>query len=71
MPSSIRRRTESFTRGCFRRIRSRLAREFLTELTEKHDVTDAVFLIDDADDLIGGLRKEGLSYRIQPHGYRN
>ena len=48
-----------------------IAREFLTELAEKHDVRDAVFLIDDADDLIGGLRQEGLSYRIQPHGYRN
>jgi len=48
-----------------------IAREFLTELTEKHDVEDAVFLVDDADDLIGGLRREGLSYRVQLHGYRN
>jgi putative transposase len=48
-----------------------IAREFLTELAEKHDVEDAVFLVDDADDLIGGLRKEALSYRVQPHGYRN
>ncbi|WP_027119300.1 IS6 family transposase [Natronorubrum tibetense] len=48
-----------------------IAREFLTELVEKHDVKDAVFLVDNADDLIGGLRQEGLSYRIQPHGYRN
>ena len=48
-----------------------IAREFLTELAEKHDVRDSVFLVDDADDLIGGLRREGLSYRIQPHSYRN
>ena len=48
-----------------------ITREFLTELTEKHAVEDAMFLIDDADDLIGGLRKEGLSYRVQQHGHRN
>ncbi len=48
-----------------------IAREFLTELAEKHNVRDAVFLIADADDLIGGFRRKGLSYRIQPHGYRN
>ncbi|ELY65583.1 transposase, partial [Natrinema versiforme JCM 10478] len=48
-----------------------IAREFLTELTEKHDVEDALFLVDDADDLIGGLRREGLSYRVQLHGGRN
>ncbi|MUW14652.1 IS6 family transposase [Halorubrum sp. CBA1125] len=48
-----------------------IAREFLTELTEKHDVADAVFLVDDADDLIGGLRRENLSYRVQQHGFRN
>jgi putative transposase len=48
-----------------------IAREFLTELTEKHDVSDAVFLVDDADDLIGGLRRENLSYRVQQHGFRN
>jgi putative transposase len=41
-----------------------IAREFLTELAEKHDV-------DDADDLIDGLRNEALSYRVQSHGYRN
>ena len=67
-----------------------IAREFLTELAEKHDVSDvprnrrflvcrrdasrlvnAVFLVDDADDLIGGLRQEGYSYRVQQHGFRN
>ena len=48
-----------------------IAREFLSELAEKHDVDDAVFLVDDADDLIGGLRREGYSYRIEQHGFRN
>jgi putative transposase len=48
-----------------------IAREFLTELLEKHDVKDAVFLVDNADDLIGGVRRERLSYRVQQHGFRN
>ena len=48
-----------------------IAREFLTELTEKHDVVDAVFLVDNADDLIGALRQENYSYRVQQHGFRN
>ncbi len=38
-----------------------ISREFLTELAENHDVRDAVFRVDDADDLIGGLRREGLA----------
>ncbi len=48
-----------------------IAGEFLAELGEKHNLADAVFLVGDVDDLIGGLRKEGLSYRIQRHGFRN
>ena len=48
-----------------------IAREFLTELAEKHDVEDALFLVDDADDLIGGLRRENYSYHVQQHGFRN
>jgi putative transposase len=30
-----------------------------------------MFLVDDADDLIGGVRREGYSYRVQRHGFRN
>ncbi len=45
--------------------------EFLTELAEKHDVEDALFLVDDADDLIGGLRRKNYSYRVEQHGFRN
>ncbi|MDB2275813.1 IS6 family transposase [Halorubrum ezzemoulense] len=48
-----------------------IGREFLTELCEKHDVSDAVFLVDDAADLAGALRREGLEYRVEIHGYRN
>ena len=48
-----------------------IAREFLTELAEKHDIADAVFLVDDANDLIGALRRENYSYRVQIHGDRN
>jgi putative transposase len=48
-----------------------IAREFLTELAENHDVADAVFLVDDAADLIGALRRENYSYLVQHHGFRN
>jgi len=48
-----------------------IAREFLTEVAAKHDVSDAVFLVDSAEDLIGALRQEGYSYRVQRHGFRN
>ena len=33
-----------------------IARAFLTELAEKHIVEDTLFLVDDADELIRGLR---------------
>ncbi|GAB6878207.1 hypothetical protein JCM17823_04810 [Halorubrum gandharaense] len=55
-------------RGYFRRT-TPIGRAFLTELLEKHDVCDAVFRIDDAADLAGALRKEGLDYRVEIHGY--
>ena len=48
-----------------------IAREFLAELTEKHDVFDAVFLVDNAGDLIGALRRENFSYCVQQRGFRN
>ena len=48
-----------------------ITRTFLSELTEKHDVEDAVVLVDDARDLESGLRREGFEYRIEPHGERN
>jgi putative transposase len=48
-----------------------IAREFLTELAQKHDVEDAMFLVDNADDLIGGLRRKNYTYRVQQHRFRN
>jgi len=45
-----------------------IARKFLAELAEKHDVINAVFLV---DDLIGALRRGNYSYRVQQHGFRN
>jgi len=48
-----------------------IGREFLTELCEKHDVEDALFLVDDAADLPGALRRENYSYRAEQHGFRN
>jgi len=70
-PRLIQKLIEFSIRGCFRRIRSRLRGSFSPNPAEKHGVRDAVFLVDDADDLIGGLRQEGLSYRVQLHGFRN
>jgi putative transposase len=48
-----------------------IVREFLTELLEKHDVADAMFLVDDVDDLIGGLQRENFSYCVQQDDFRN
>ena len=48
-----------------------ITREFIAELSAKHDVEDAMFLIDDARELEGALRREGLEYRIEIHGLRN
>lgn len=47
-----------------------IGKEFLAELLEKHDVAEAVFLIDDARDLEGALRRTGLAYRVEIHGQR-
>ena len=48
-----------------------IARKFFTELAEKHDVEDAAFLVEDADDRIGGLRREGCSHRVQQYGFED
>jgi len=44
---------------------------FLRELREKHDVDDAVFLVDDADWLKTALQRHGLDFRYELHGNRN
>ncbi|SDY75369.1 IS6 family transposase [Halopenitus persicus] len=48
-----------------------IGREFLAELAEKHDVEDALFLVDDANDLKGALRRENLRFHVEIHGFRN
>jgi transposase-like protein len=48
-----------------------LTEVFLSELREKHDVDDAVFLVDDADWLQSALDRHGLTCRYQLHGYCN
>ncbi|WP_136591665.1 IS6 family transposase [Salinigranum halophilum] len=44
---------------------------FLRELREKHDVSDAVFLVDGAKHLQTALRRSGLRFRYERHGNRN
>ena len=46
-------------------------REFLAEFCEKHDVSDAVFLVDGAAGFASSLRQEGLKCRFEIHGYRS
>ena len=48
-----------------------LAHAFFTELREKHDVDDAVFLIDGATPLKDACNRHGLDFRYEKHGNRN
>lgn len=48
-----------------------IADGFFGELREKHDVDDAVFLLDDADWLQTALERHGLDFRYERHGNRN
>ncbi|ELY75344.1 transposase [Natrinema pallidum DSM 3751] len=42
----------------------------LRELTENHDIEDAVFLVDDAQHLQTALRRHGLRFRYEKQGNR-
>jgi len=44
---------------------------FLAELMEKHDVEDAVFLVDSAAWLKAALHRRGLEFQYERHGDRN
>ncbi len=44
---------------------------FFAELREKHDVDDAVFLIDGAPQLKDACSRHGLDFRYERHGNRN
>ena len=48
-----------------------LTERFLQELTEKHNLDDAVFLVDGAKHLQTALRRSGLRFRYEKHGNRN
>jgi putative transposase len=47
------------------------AHAFFTELREKHDIDDAVFLVDGAAPLQDACSRHGLDYRYEKHGNRN
>ncbi|PGF13838.1 IS6 family transposase [Natrinema sp. CBA1119] len=48
-----------------------LAHSFLTELSEKHDVDDAVFLVDGSHSLQDACHRYGFDFRYEKHGNRN
>ena len=48
-----------------------LTQQLLQELREKHDVSDAVFLVDYAQHLATALRRAGLRFQAIRHGDRN
>ena len=44
---------------------------FLTEISEKHDVSDAVFLVDGSHSLQAACHRAGYNFRYEKHGNRN
>jgi putative transposase len=48
-----------------------LTKIFLRELRQKHDVDDAVFLVDGANHLQAALHRAGLRFQTERHGNRN
>ena len=52
-------------------ITTALTERFLRELRKKHDVEDAVFLVDHANHLATALRRSGLRFQAVRHGNRN
>ena len=48
-----------------------LADQFFADLREKHDVDDAIILVDGAAPLQQACRKHGLDFRYERHGNRN
>ena len=48
-----------------------LVHSFLTELSEKHDVSDAVFLVDGSYPLQDACQRHGLAFRYERHRNRN
>ena len=48
-----------------------LTQGFLKELREKHDVSEAIFLVDNAHHLSAALNRAGLRFQTVRHGNRN
>jgi len=48
-----------------------LAHSFLAELSEKHEVDDAVFLVDGSKSLQAACHRHGFDFRYEKHGNRN
>ncbi len=48
-----------------------LAQRFLAEIDEKHDVSEAMFLIDGAQSLQAACHRGGYDFRYEKHGNRN
>ncbi len=48
-----------------------VAQQFLTELGEKDDVSETVFLIDGTQTLHAACRRAGYDFRYENHGNRN
>jgi len=48
-----------------------LAQRFLAQLREKHNVDDAVFLVDGSASLEAACSRHGVSFRYERHGRRN
>jgi transposase-like protein len=48
-----------------------LAHAFFAELREKHDIENAVFLVDGATPLKDACQRHGLDFRYEKHGNRN
>ncbi|WP_455447923.1 IS6 family transposase [Natrinema thermotolerans] len=48
-----------------------LAHSFLTELSKKHNVSDAVFLVDGSHSLQDACQRHSFDFRYEKHGNRN
>ena len=48
-----------------------ISHAFFAELREKHDVDDAVFLIDGSLSLNNACRRHGFDFKYEKHGNRN
>jgi putative transposase len=70
MPLSILRQTNCPTQSMERRQKV-LAHSFLAELSEKHNVSDAVFLANGSYSLQDACQRHSFEFRYEKHGNRN